>query len=60
MYKINQSSVSDTLRNKKKINHFFSSETVYEQTLSMTNWPIDTYVPTLKKQLKENGINISA
>lgn len=23
MYKINQSSVSDTLRNKKKINHFF-------------------------------------
>uniref|UniRef100_A0A8W8KVR3 Uncharacterized protein n=1 Tax=Magallana gigas TaxID=29159 RepID=A0A8W8KVR3_MAGGI len=35
-------------------------ETVYEQTLSMTNWPIDTYVPTLKKQLKENGINISA
>lgn len=59
MYKINQSSVSDTLRNKKN-KSFFSSETVYEQTLSMTNWPIDTYVPTLKKQLKENGINISA
>lgn len=59
MYKINQSSVSDTLRNKKN-KSFFSSETVYEQTLSMTNWPIDTYVPTLKNQLKENGINISA
>ncbi|XP_078326037.1 acid-sensing ion channel 2-like [Crassostrea virginica] len=35
-------------------------ETVYEKTLSMTSWPIESYNPILKNQLKTNGINISA
>ncbi|XP_062584908.1 amiloride-sensitive sodium channel subunit alpha-like [Saccostrea cucullata] len=34
-------------------------ELIYEKTLSMTTWPIDSYIPILKQQLKENGVNIS-
>ncbi|XP_061165069.1 amiloride-sensitive sodium channel subunit beta-like [Saccostrea echinata] len=34
-------------------------ELIYEKTLSMTTWPIESYIPILKQQLKEGGVNIS-
>ncbi|XP_056012002.1 amiloride-sensitive sodium channel subunit beta-like isoform X2 [Ostrea edulis] len=34
-------------------------EHIHEKTISMTSWPIDSYIPILKNQLKESGVNIT-